>query len=200
MKHTCILRWQGWWWKIAPFAVRPISLRCHMNGKWYNLRWTASLEHAKIFGLTALKHLNKKSCTASTWKAILSPIFPRKGKIWLQRILINLFRAIYVEGKVRLESSGNYVIWIELRSSLSYHRTIEFGSMEQWRWHDGAMTMTRWYDSTMATVRWHDDADAKEQWQWSDALSRHRYRTIVIASLHHCAIYRHFALFLKKWR
>ena len=90
-----------------------------------------------------------------------SPISPRKGKIWRQRILIYLFCSIYVEGKVRLESSGNYVIWIEPRSSLSYHRTIEFGSMEQWRWHDGSMTMTRWYDSAMATVRWHDDADAK---------------------------------------
>ena len=91
----------------------------------------------------------------------------------------------------------HYVIWIEPRSSLSYHRTIEFGSMEQWRWHDGSMTMTQWYDSAMATVRWHDYADAIELWQWSDALSRHRHRTIVIASLHHRAI-DFFALFLKK--
>ena len=38
------------------------------------------------------------------------------------------------------------------------------------------MTMTRWYDSAMAMVRWY--WCDRTIWQWSDVLSRHRYRVI----------------------
>ena len=161
------------------------------------LRWTASLEHAKKLGLTALKHLNKTSFTASTWKAIPRVPFPREraksddNEFSLTSFAQSMSKA--KSGLNHLETLCNLDRATQFTIVPSHHRV----------WVDGAMTMARWFDDddamvwrcAMATVRWHDYADAIELWQWSNALSRHRHRTIVIASLHHRAI-DFFALFL----
>ena len=155
-----------------------------MKGEWYNLRWTASLEHAKKFGLTALKHLNKTSFTASTWKAIPRVPFPReRAKSDDNEFSLTFFAQSMSKAKSglnHLETLCNLDRATQFTIVPSHHRV----------WVDGAMTMARWFDDDDAMV-WQCDGDgAMTRLRWCDRImtmkrcsiapsaSHHRYRVI----------------------
>ena len=98
------------------------------------------------------------------------------------------FDYIYFEIFQKIDVNNNSILFLSLFFSLSYHRTIAFGSMERWR--DAVMTMVQWrwrdgMNIALAMVRRHNDGDAIELWQWSDDLSRHRYCDIAPSLFRH---------------